>query len=250
MSISRTSIIATLQFHLEPDPNILAMWLEGADATGNVDPYSDIDLCCSVAAGSMDTITTRAQAALQSLGELDLIDKSTHGNDSQHTVFHLQDSSPYLLVDFNVFVGRGSQFTAGDTVEKPLILFDRGKVIRFARPDEQTARLNQAERLQTLVNLTAQVSRIEKYIRRGEFLEAFGYYHKWLLTPLIEVLRMRYTPLHPDYTIVHISRHFPTEVRIRLENLFKISSLADLETKTREARSFFKETAAFLKSAE
>jgi len=155
---------------------------------------------------------------------------------------------PYLLIDFNIFVGRGSQFTAGDAIEQPLILFDRGGVICFAPADEQQARANRTQRLQALSAIAAQDARIEKYILRGKFLEAYGYYHKWLLTPLIEVLRMRYTPLHPDYYIVHISRHLPADVLRRLEDLLKISSLEELAIKSRAARSLFEETAAFLRS--
>jgi hypothetical protein len=248
LSVSRDTIIDTLRDHLALDPAILAMWLGGADASGHVDPFSDIDLCCSVEAGSMDAIMALAQRVLESLGPIDLIDNSSRGKDYQYTVFHLQDTSPYCLIDFNVFVGRGSRFTAGDAIEQPLILFDRAGVIQFAPPDDRQIRIDQAARLPELLAITAQVSRIEKYIRRGDFLEAFGYYHKWLLTPLIEVLRMRYTPLHPDYYIVHISRHLPAEILGRLENLFKIGSLSELETKSLDAYSFFKETAAFLQS--
>ena len=94
----------------------------------------------------------------------------------------------------------------------------------------------------------AQISRIEKYIQRGEYIEAHSYYHKWLLTPLIEVLRIRYTPLHPDYYIVHISRHLPTDVVNRLEGLFKINSLEELAEKIQEARMFYDETVHFLQS--
>ncbi len=58
---------------------------------------------------------------------------------------------------------------------------------------------------------------------------------------------MQYTPFHPDYYIVHISRHLPSEVLMRLEGLFKINSVAEIETKSKEARMFFEETVAKLK---
>jgi predicted nucleotidyltransferase len=248
MSIPRGVIISTLRDALEKDSGILAVWLEGADATGNVDTFSDIDVCCSVSAGNMDAAASRAQAALESLGKLDLVENSSREDDFQMTVFHLEGTSPYLLIDFNIYVGRGSQFTEGDALERPLILFDRAGVTRFLPDDHHLAAIQRAERLQVLRNTTAQSARIEKYIRRRNFLEAFGYYHKWLLMPLVEVLRMRYTPLHPDYYIVHISRHLPPVVLQRLEDLFKIDSLEMLETKIPAARSFFEETAAYLQA--
>ncbi len=247
MTIQRHLIISTIRNFLEPDPSVLAVWLEGADATGSVDEFSDIDLCCSVREGAMDAATARAQEALESLGRLDIIEQSGREVDTQASAFHLEGTSTYLLVDFNVYVDRGSRFIAGDPIEKPLILFDRAGVIKFVPPGVENSARQRAERLRELSAITAQVSRIEKYVRRGNFLEAFGYYHKWLLAPLIEALRMRYTPLHPDYHIVHISHHLPADALHRLEELFKIYSLEDIETKSREARAFFEETAVYLR---
>ncbi len=99
-------------------------------------------------------------------------------------------------------------------------MFDRAGVVQFVPPGAQRDAAWRAGRLQELDAITERYSRVEKYVRRGEFLEAFGYYHRWLLSPLIEALRMRYTPLHPDYYIVHISRHLPADVLRRLEDLF------------------------------
>lgn len=83
-------------------------------------------------------------------------------------------------------------------------------------------------------------------MKRAEFLEAFGYYQHWLLTPLVEVLRMQYTPLHPDYFIVHISRHLPSHVLRRLEVLFQVNSVVEIARKSKDARTFFEETVAAL----
>jgi len=245
MPVTRDQIITTLQAHLQPDPNILALWLEGADAAGCVDAYSDIDLCCSVRPGPLESAAALARRALESLGRLDLAEVTFREADCLFSVFHLEGTSPYWLLDFDVFVNRGSQFTLGDEIERPLILFDKAGVVQFLPPRDLP---DLSERLASLENTVAQEARIEKYILRGDFLEAFGYYHKWLLTPLIEALRMRYTPLHPDYYIVHISRHLPPESLRRLEDLFKVSSLAEMDAKRRQARAFFDETARALRS--
>ena len=106
---SRNSIITTLRTHLEPNPKILAMWLEGADATSAVDEYSDLDLCCSVEAGSLTQVADQAEQALASLGPLDFRQRLRAEKDFQHFVFHLAGTSAYLLVDFNIFVARGSE---------------------------------------------------------------------------------------------------------------------------------------------
>ena len=249
MPISRESIISAVHAAFAADPNTLALWMEGADATGYVDAYSDIDLDVSVAAGMMDAATAIAQAALEGLGPLDLVEANTRESDHQSTTFHLAGTSPYLLVDFDVFVDRGSTFTRGDAIEKPLVLFDRAGVVRFTAPGEQVSPAYRADRLRALENTVAQYARVEKYVLRGQFLEAFGYYHRWLLTPLIEALRLRYTPLHPEFYIIHISRHLPADVLRRLEDLFQVASLEDLGRKAGEARAFFAETVTYLREA-
>lgn len=135
---------------------------------------------------------------------------------------------------------------ADDAIEQPLVLFDKAHVVRYVSQLERLNALARHQRLQALKDTVAQVSRLDKYIKRDEFLEAFGYYQRWLLEPLIEVLRMQYTPLHPDYFIVHISRHLPSQVLRRLEALFKVNSVAEIESKHKEALKFFEETVAAL----
>lgn len=241
MSITRTAIIETLVKWLEPNPSVLALWLEGADATGHVDDYSDLDICCSVQPKSMNGVVEQAQQALETLGKLDLAQRAVAETDTQHVIFHFADSSPYLLIDFNLYVGRGSQFVEGDEIEKPLILFDKNQVIRFVGRTDSLAALATAERIQALKEIVSQYSRIDKYVQRGDFLETFGYYEKWLLVPLIEIVRMKYTPLHPDYFIVHISRHLPEAILRRLEDLFKVNSVAEIGMKSKAALIFFDE---------
>jgi hypothetical protein len=225
--------------------------LEGADATRTVDEYSDIDYCCSVEPGQLAAIVTLAQAALETLGSLDLVHKLHDQDHFKHVTFHLAGTSDYLLVDFCAYaLGRGAQFIAGDEIERPEILLDRGGVFQYSSPRQALERQNRPAYRQSLQDTVAQYARLDKYLKRGLFLESFGYYHKWLLMPLIEILRMRYSPLHPDYYIVHISRHLPPEVLARLEDLFKVNSTAEIEQKSQKAVQLFQETLKMLESAE
>jgi hypothetical protein len=218
------------------------MWLEGADATQTVDEYSDIDLCCSVQLGALTEVAEHARQILENFSPLDLIETLGVGEDYQSTVFHLAGTSRYLLVDLDLFVGRGSSFIEGDEIEKPLVLFDRRAVIQYTVPEQNEVAKKNRQHIQKLKAKMAQSSRIEKYVKRGLFLEAYGYYCRWRLEPLVEILRIRYTPFHPEYYIVHISRHLPQNVLGRLEGLFKVNSLAEIEEKSQEALLFFEET--------
>ena len=244
MNELRATIIRALKDRLERDPGVHAAWLEGADALARVDEFSDIDFCCSVDSVGLDGAVALAQEALLAIGPLDLVQRLDRPANQRHVVFHLSEASPYLLVDFVAHEGTtGSRFIAGDEIEKPLVLFDRGGWVRFRSPEAEPASLDLTRRLQDLRRTVSQASRVDKHIRRGEFLEAFGYYQKWLLEPLITCLRLRCTPLHSDYSIVHISRHLPAAEVRRLEELFQVRSMEELKRKSREAIRFFEEAA-------
>ncbi len=238
MAVTREMIITTLRAHLEALPEVLACWLEGADAADRVDAYSDIDLCAALLPGSMDAAEGAARAALRALGECDLDLCYVNEPNQRHLIFHLTASPAHTILDLVFYIGCGSDFIEGDAVERPLILFDRSGAVRFHPAAEQLAALNLPARRQALRGMLAQSSRVDKYLARGEFIEAFGYYRRYLLEPLIEALRLRYTPLHPDYGIVHISRHLPPEVTARLERLHQAVNLADLANNAAQARAW------------
>jgi hypothetical protein len=243
----RDRIIAVLSERLQREPDVQAVWLEGADAAGCVDEFSDIDLCCTVGDGLFEEAGVLAQSTLETLGAVDLVTQLAGTDFQRHSVFHLSGTSPFLLIDFVVYRdGHGSQFIFGDEIEKPLVVFDRSGAISYLSAAEAVSRQERPLRLRELRETVAQVSRLEKYLKRGAFLEAYGYYHKWLLQPLIEVLRMKYTPLHPDYYIVHISRHLPQKVLAQLEDLVKFNSIEELELKSKAAIRLFEETASSL----
>jgi len=246
----RTLMIQTLNNRLQQEPAVLAVWLEGADATGTVDEFSDIDLCCSVADGQLDAVRAVAQSSLETLGGLDLVSPLDSRNAiHSHTVFHIKDTPPYLLLDFVIFpTGHEVRFISGDEIEKPLVLFDRGNVIQYRMLDEEAIRKERLSRLKALRETVSQVSRIDKYVKRGDFLEAYGYYQKWLFTPLVEILRLKYTPLHADYYIVHISRHLPEDVLKKLENLMQFTSIKELAEKSELAARLFKDTLSELEA--
>lgn len=242
----RDRLIAVLRDQLRADPRVLACWLEGADATGDVDRFSDIDLCVSVLDGAIVDVAQVAREALSLVGRLDIDHELVTDPGWRHLVFHVSGTSPDLLIDFCVYVNRGSTFVRDDPIETPVVLFDWTGVVRFVDPQRQLGLLECRRRLDALRQQVAQHRRALKHVWRGEFLEAFGYYQRWVLEPLIEAQRMLYTPFHPDYYIVHVTRHLPPPVVGRLERLFQVHALDDLERKISDAVAWFEETAALV----
>jgi hypothetical protein len=57
---------------------------------------------------------------------------------------------------------------------------------------------------------------VVKQVRRGKFVEAFGYYERYVLQPLVEALRLAYAPRRSDYYVKDIYRDLPAEVTAEL----------------------------------
>ena len=101
---------------------------------------------------------------------------------------------------------------------------------------------NKKMRVEYLKSLYNQQGRIIAKIKRKDFLEALVYYHKWALTPLVELLRIRYSPLKRDYYLKHISRDLPKKVVVQLEDLYVVDSPKDIERKLAKANKLFRQT--------
>ena len=86
-----------------------------------------------------------------------------------------------------------------------------------------------------------QHNRVMKYVHRGLYLEAYAYYNRYALEPLIDLLRLIHTPASANYYLVHISHHVPSDERERLEYFAKISTLDEIAEKTSEAGDWFYE---------
>ncbi|WP_234534079.1 hypothetical protein [Paenibacillus pseudetheri] len=54
------------------------------------------------------------------------------------------------------------------------------------------------------------------------------YYHKYVVNPLVDVLRIIYTPFQADSFLIHASRDFPVEVVLTLEKLYGVKTIEDI----------------------
>lgn len=229
----RQKILTHLQSRLEADERVYAMWLEGSDGTGTSDEFSDLDINVDVEDGYELASLTSIKHFLEELGPLDSISIITQPNaDLWFQVFHIQGTSPHLLIDVNIQRhSRNFLFCRQNKAETPVVLFDKAKVIKFHDVDnEALAEVMKAE-IEMYQSRIAQSSRIEKYIKRGNFLEAFAYYQRYVLEPVVGMARVLHTPLNTSYNLVRISKQLPADLLRQIEYLYQTSSLKDIEDK-------------------
>lgn len=244
--ISRNNITNKLREALELLPFIYAFWLEGADANGTADEYSDIDYWVDFEDEYEEQAYKAVENALSALAEIDYKYIMRHDHPKiRQRIYHLAGTSEYLMIDFCLQLHSRPKeeytYIENDTVEAVKVIFDKDNIIRYKPLDLSVFTKWNAHRLEEAKYRRTQHIRAEKYVRRGQYLEAYAYYNKYVLEPLIDLLRLIYTPAYANYYLVHISQHIPVAEREKLEYFARISSLEDISVKLPQAGEWFDE---------
>jgi predicted nucleotidyltransferase len=240
--ITREYILSRIEEGLKANEQVNAMWLEGSDGTNSMDQYSDVDIVIDVENGFEKETFRLLENILTDIGIMDLSYEEPRNNpNSRYKVYHLQDSPDSLFLDVTVQSSSDYKFIIENDSEIPYIIFDKKGVVQYESLDADELNQRLISRLYHLENMINQKARAKKYVNRGKFLEAMGYYHKFVVAPLIELLRVKYKPINHDYYIVSISKHLPLDVLGKLEELFKIHSIDDLEIKLEQSHIWFNE---------
>lgn len=244
--INREMIIQKLRQGLEPMDYVNAMWLEGADAIGKVDSYSDLDIYIDIADEYENQSIKDVENILSTIAELDYKYVMKHGHPKlRQRIYHLKGTSEYLMIDFCWQLHSRNKeeyvYISNDDIEAALVIFDKANVIRYKDYSEADYTASNSARIEECKYRYSQHDRVMKYVHRGMYLEAYAYYNRYVLQPLVELLRIIYTPAHVDYYLVHISQHIPQAEVSKLESFAKIASLEDIREKIPMAQSWFSE---------
>lgn len=242
----KQKIIEKLKEVLEPLNYVYALWLEGSDANGTVDEYSDIDLWADIADKHENDAIEATENALLELAEFDYkyVMKHDHPQIRQR-IYHLKGASEYLMIDFCWQLHSRPKdsyaYYENDPIEAVKVIFDKDNIIRYKKLDLTKFVASNSAQLEEMKYRYTQHSRVNKYVHRGQYLEAFANYQHYVLEPLVCLLRIIHTPVYTDYGYVHISQHIPKDKAEILEYFAKVSSLDDIATKTEGAEHWFGE---------
>ena len=88
-----------------------------------------------------------------------------------------------------------------------------------------------------LLTSSASIPDISKEITRRQFLEALHNYQFWLVEPIIELARIKFTPLKITYGLKHGTRDLPVDIVKEIESLHVVKSLDDLSNKIEEVKA-------------
>lgn len=247
----RTRIQETLLQALEPIPEVLAFWEAGSRATGRYDQYSDLDLQLLVADGTVETARAAVEAALLSIAPFEkrweVPAPTFHGN--WQCFYHLQGTDPLLLVDLCIIERKApNRFLEPEIHGIPTVFFDKtGEII--PTPTDAAAH---AEKIRKRLPLLAEPMElfhpfVEKELRRGREVDAFMFYQAYVLSRLVEALRMRYAPWRYNFGPRYLQYDLPADIYAKVRSFYFMASGDDLQAKKAEALALLRETLTELK---
>jgi len=244
--IDRGMIINKLTEALKSLPYVYALWLEGSDAIGTADEYSDIDFWVDFEDEYEEAVYGVVETALGEVSPINHKHVMNHPHPKiRQRVYRLENTSEYLIIDFcwqlHSRAKEESTFIENDRVETVKVIFDKKGVIGYKPLNIADFAQNNESRLTEAKYRRTQYMRAEKYVLRRQYLEAYVYYQRYVLEPLVDILRLIYTPAHADYYLVHISQHIPEADKNRLEYFAQIASLDDISERISHAGGWFDE---------
>jgi hypothetical protein len=246
VTITREKILECIVSSLGNEDYILAIWLEGSDGTKSLDEFSDIDLVCYTKEGFVKDAITRLDDCMGRLGQVDIAyEQPGRPTNNCYKVYHLQETPESLFVDVTIqSESFPVSFINEDKTVVPVILLDKAGIVKYQNVDPESHRSQLRTQLMQAQGIYSQRSRAVKYTNRGLFLESLIYYQKYVLNPLVDVLRIIYTPFQADCFLVHATRDFPDEVVLILENLYGVKTVQDIAERINFADEMFRNTVA------
>jgi hypothetical protein len=244
MKVSGNTIIRALKAGLIINRSVNAMWLEGSEATNRVDRYSDLDICLDVQDGCEKNIGNQAITLLHDLSPVDYKYEWPKPHPQiWHYVVHLQGTPKTLVIDLNIQShSRKDVFIKGLPEHQIKVIFDKNNTINYCKQNKREFAKDIKRRIDALdkrYNFFFDTY-YYKNVLRGKFIEAFYYYLRYVVEPIIELSRIKHCPDKlGSLGFKHIEEDLPKAVVRSIEHYYKASSLKELETKSQSAKKHF-----------
>ncbi|MGZ3424458.1 MAG: nucleotidyltransferase domain-containing protein, partial [Polyangiales bacterium] len=244
--LDREALIARLNELLSPLPFVRAAWIAGSEAFGEADVWSDVDLNVDASRGHVEDVFGAVESALDIAAIWRVPEPTWHGH--RQRFYRLRDASAFLLLDLAI-MEEGSTSPRFDEKEihgTPRILFDKAGVASVRSLDQASHEAKLRARFETLRARTAVFDDVlvQKELARGHDLDALVFYLRFVVDPLIELLRMKHRPARYDWGPRYLFRDLPPELVSEVTSLYFVRDLADLREKLPRAMAMLREQLA------
>lgn len=229
-------IVDELKQILESNPATYAMWIAGSVAEGYADELSDIDLWIDIDDGQDKEILEKIEKFLSLKGELDVNFGEVISPPYTHQVYHLKHMNPYHFIEITLHT-HSNNYVFIEGMRKVKVLFDKDGTTQSTPFDKTSYDKMLQDRKKFLIKkIEIGELSVIKEITRGQFMDALHNYQFWLVEPVIELARIKHSPLKISYGLKHGSRDLPEDVVTEIESLYLIKSLEDLSNKIKQVK--------------
>jgi hypothetical protein len=242
-NLKREDMVSAMVENLRQAAFVHAVWEAGAASFGRVDEWSDIDLYVVCDDDRIENVITTIEQTLGSMGQIDLKfrvpEPTWHGN--SQVFLRIKGASPFLFVDAAIMKKSSREkFLQYSIHGKPLVHFDKIGLIKDDPVDIEKYHQEMKTRFDAH-KTTFEMFQVLvlKELNRGNPVEALSYYLSYILRPLVEVLRMKYSPWHYRFFTTYVYYEMPADVVKRLHRLYFVNDGKTLEKCREEAKTWF-----------
>ena len=252
--LTRQIITKTLVKSLEPIDYIHAFWEGGAAAFNRIDQWSDIDLYLVVDDERISDAVLEVELTLKLLSPIKqkYEPHQTIWPEIFQVFYKLENTNKYLLIDLVVIkMSSPEKFLEPEIHGNTVFFFNKFNKIKIPHLDDNATTKKLRQRI-SLLKTRFEIFNIfvQKEMYRGNALESMDLYYNFTLAILVEILRIKYFPLHHDFKTRYIHAELPASVIDKLEHLFFVKGILDLQKKYREATEWVSEEIRFLNKLE
>jgi hypothetical protein len=244
--LTRKQIIKALVEALKPLDFVHAFYEGGAAAFNRIDEWSDLDLYLVVDDEKVNETFLIVEKTLKSLSpikqKIDLPQTPWPG--VSQAFYRLKDANEYLIIDLCVLkLSSSEKFLEPEIHGNVVFYFNKSGKVKPLQFDSEALVKKVHERLDRLQARFDMFNNfVQKEINRDHLLEAIDLYHGVTLAGLVEVLRIKYNPIHSNFKMQYIHHELPSEVIEKLEHLYFVKDAKDLQEKYHEAIKWFNRT--------
>jgi hypothetical protein len=231
MPNGRKKIARAIADAMQSTEDAFALWEDGSAAFGRIDEFSDLDFGAIVRIGTADRVAEIIKAELLHVANIvrEYRQLTYHGD--KQFFWQFEGFPPFAFVDIS-FIEQGSEAYRIDCGihGTPIIHFDKCHVVHLEEENIESRHTRIAEcvdRIGSVADL--QPLLVRKHILRKQPLHAFGFYQRWMIQPLVELLRMKYCPQRSSFHMTYLMWDLPSAVTAELELLIMVKTSEEIE---------------------
>ena len=246
--ITREEIVRVIRERIEPLPFVQSFFEAGSVSFGNDDELSDMDLVVDAEDGRAGEVFCEVEEALNVLAPFDSVwrvpEPAWHGYSQRF--YHLAGTPEYLYVDFLVRAdGKPPRLNEVEQHGTPRVYFDKTGVTAVAHLGTEGLEEKLAARVESISgSLPMLAAFVRKEIARGNAADAMHYYQTGVLRPLVELLRIRLSPLRHTFGLRYLKQDIGEENANRIAKLSYAKDMDELMECVAEAQRWFEELTA------